>query len=418
MQEVGAYGIVATTLGLVLARPRVGPVFRLSPALAAFLGVAALFVSGALHLEDVAEASLVLWRPLLAITSIMVMSAACERLGVLSWLVASAERRATMSTVGLFAAMFLIAQLCSVLLNNDTTVLLLTPATIAFVRRRYPNRPELLVPFAFAVFMAAGVAPLVVSNPMNMIVATYAHIGFNEYAIQMAPIAAAGSVVSFLVMLLLFRRELFANVHSEAPAPSVRLRGKAHVHAFVLLVAVVVTYPVAAYLGAPVWIIAVIGAVLSCLLAARQEPDSTVGIAKGISWDTLAFLFAVFLLGAGVKNAGFVRHLAALYGSENLIGIGLCSAVGSALLNNHPMAMLNVFALQHVPSAGSSEVFAALIGGDLGPRLLPIGSLAGLLWLASLRAQGVPIRLGRFVLVGIIATIPALILSLLMLARA
>ena len=58
---------------------------------------------------------------------------------------------------------------------------------------------------------------------------------------------------------------------------------------------------------------------------------------------------------------------------------------------------------------------AALIGGDLGPRLLPIGSLAGLLWLNSLQMLGVYIRPSQFVLVGLPVTIPALGVSLIIL---
>jgi Na+/H+ antiporter NhaD/arsenite permease-like protein len=65
----------------------------------------------------------------------------------------------------------------------------LTPLVLAFVRGRYPGYPGLLVPFAFAVFMAAGVAPFVVSNPMNMIVASYASLNFNDYTASMLPIS-------------------------------------------------------------------------------------------------------------------------------------------------------------------------------------------------------------------------------------
>jgi arsenical pump membrane protein len=59
-----------------------------------------------------------------------------------------------------------------------------------------------------------------------------------------------------------------------------------------------------------------------------------------------------------------------------------------------------------------AEVLAALVGGDLGPRLLPIGSLAGLLWLDALRRQGVEVRMREFVRVGVLVTVPALLLSL------
>nr|MBA2538277.1 arsenical efflux pump membrane protein ArsB [Deltaproteobacteria bacterium] len=58
------------------------------------------------------------------------------------------------------------------------------------------------------------------------------------------------------------------------------------------------------------------------------------------------------------------------------------------------------------------HVLAALVGGDLGPRLLPIGSLAGLLWLHALRRQDVEVPLRTFIGVGLAVTIPSLIVSL------
>jgi hypothetical protein len=53
--------------------------------------------------------------------------------------------------------------------------------------------------------------------------------------------------------------------------------------------------------------------------------------------------------------------------------------------------------------------------GDLGPRLLPMGSLAALLWLDLLRRHGVHISTSKFILVGFPVTVPSLALSLLLL---
>ena len=93
--------------------------------------------------------------------------------------------------------------------------------------------------------------------------------------------------------------------------------------------------------------------------------------------------------------------------------IGVTAAVGSALVDNHPMALLNMMAIGD--RGESRSLLAALVGGDIGPRLLPIGSLAGLLWINLLRRADVPISLGKFVRVGTIALVPALAVSLLLL---
>ena len=52
------------------------------------------------------------------------------------------------------------------------------------------------------------------------------------------------------------------------------------------------------------------------------------------------------------------------------------------------MSILNMMALG---AHASRPLLAALVGGDIGPRLLPIGSLAGLLWMDILATLGVEI---------------------------
>jgi arsenical pump membrane protein len=134
----------------------------------------------------------------------------------------------------------------------------------------------------------------------------------------------------------------------------------------------------------------------------------------------MLFLFCVFVIVLGLRNVGLVDRITELYSSAispaaKVAVIGISPAIGSAVMNNHPMAILNALAINGLPEGKQPLILAALIGGDLGPRLLPMGSLAGLLWLDSLRRQGVYISASRFILVGLPVTIPSLGLSLLML---
>lgn len=414
MHEVAAYSTVAMTLGLVVARPRVGDSFRLTPAMAAFSGVLIMVVLGIVRPEHWARAATELWSPFVAIASIMVMTEVALRIGLLDWWAARVEARAR-STAHLFGLVFALGVVTSATLNNDAAILLLTPLVVALVRRRYPGRPELVVPFAFAVFMSAGVAALPVSNPMNMVVAELSGIGFNEYAARMVPVAIAGWLIAYAVLRRLFARELDDRPDG-ATAPARRPATRAHALMIALLGGVLVAYSVVGYLGGPVWAVASAGAVLALALGrahAGLRPARVVR--EGVSWETLAFLLAVLILAMGLFEVGLVDRLGALYGDAGVGTIGATSALGSAVLNNHPMAYLNMMALDGAGS-GHTGVLAALVGGDLGPRLLPMGSLAGLLWLEMLRRHGVRIGVRQFATVGVLVTLPAIAVSLAILA--
>src|SRR5204863_347474 len=134
---------------------------------------------------------------------------------------------------------------------------------ITLLKTVYPKRnPKFVVPFALAVFVAAGVAPLPTGNPMNLVVTARAGIDLNTYALHMIPVAIAGWIVAYGVLAWRFRDVLA----DEAPAlgqapPFVPLRGHAKL-VLAITVASIATYPILAALGAPLWPVAAIAAVI------------------------------------------------------------------------------------------------------------------------------------------------------------
>lgn len=401
-----AMGALAATLVIALAWRDAW-----APAAGALLGVAIAFVGGAATPADVELAARELWRPMLVIISIMATAACASELGVFAQLATWIEPRTRGPVRHAFRIVFVLSALCAAVLSNDAAILMFTPVVIELLRQVYPKRHvKFVVAFAFAVFVAAGVAPLPTGNPMNLVVAHRAGIGFNEYALHMIPVALVGWVAAYLALAWYFRDELADEAPALGEMKTVQPLTRSARVVLVVAAASVVSYPILALLDEPLWIVAVPTA-LVCVAAAARQGVAVPKIARGVSWELLPFLFGVLVLATALSRAGVTTALADLYAHSPapLPTVGGVAAVGSALANNHPMALLHSITLAGAPD---TLVYAALIGGDLGPRLLPIGSLAGLLWLHSLRVRGVVIPLSMFVRVGITVTVPSLVVSL------
>ena len=421
MEQAIAFSTVAMTVTLAVSRPRVKPfAWRVTPGAAAVFGVVVLMIARLLRVEDLLIAFGIQWRPLLSLFSIMVMTGVVDEVGAFERLAARLEAygRRT-SAARAFSLVFVVSVVTPSLLNNDSAVLLLTPLVVALARRLYPRQPGMVEAFAFAVFLGPGVAPLFISNPMNMIVAGYAGIGFNEYAFIMVPISLAGALVTWTILRWRYR-QLLSTAQADVRPVEIPAPHRAERPALLLLAAVFISYPIAAALGMQIWMVTLAGAIASFAVARGFDVAPARKLLGHVSLDIMVFLWGVFLVVAGLRNAGLTAHLAALYrvvpdGSAAQIGlVGGTAAIGSALVDNHPMSMLNMLALG--AHGQSRALLAALIGGDIGPRLLPIGSLAGLLWMDLLRRAGVTITIGRFIRLGSLVLFPTLALSLVMLA--
>ena len=412
-----ACGTLTLTVGLAVMRPRMG-VFQFSPGLAAVLGVLLLLLGGLLRPSDLVESARLQWRPLLALTCIMLMTGLVREVGAFDRLAARIENTArSRSTVRTFTVIFVMSVITPSLLNNDAAILILTPLVVALSRRLYPDNPEMTMAFAFAVFLAPGVAPFIVSNPMNMIVAEFVGLNFNSYAAVMLPISVAGAVLTYVILRIVYRRVL-RSVPEEGPVVELPAPHRAERPAVILLSLVFLAYPIGATLGAEIWFVAVVGAAGSVLLVRAYQIAPMRSLSRHISFDILAFLWGIFLVVQGMRSVGAVDWLISLYGpttgdGAQIATIGVTSAVGSALIDNHPMSILNMMAIG--VAEDPKPLLAALVGGDIGPRLLPIGSLAGLLWVDLLRRSEVHVSVWQFFRLGTIVLIPTMALSLLML---
>ena len=413
--------IFLATLVLVIWQPR-----GLGIGWSATLGAIAALLTGAIHLGNIPTVWHIVWNATITFVATIIISLVLDEAGFFEWAALRVARWGRGNGRGLFIFLVLLGAAVAALFANDGAALILTPIVMAMLLA-LGFTPATTLAFVMAAGFIADTSslPLMVSNLVNIVSANFFNIGFNAYAAIMIPVDIAAIAASLVVLLLLFRRSIPAAYDTrqlkEARAairdPTTFRMG------WVVLALLLLGYFGLEPLGVPVSAVAVAGALLLLGVAARGRIINTRKVLREAPWQIVIFSLGMYLVVYGLRNAGLTQYLARVLqaiGRHGVavaaLGTGFISAILSAVMNNMPTVLVGALAIHQ--AQGLSEpvreamIYANVIGCDLGPKFTPIGSLATLLWLHVLARKGVRISWGYYLKVGVVLTVPVLLIVL------
>ena len=406
------WGIAALATFGVIARPLNWPEF-----IWAITGAALLIAFGLLPWPDALTAAGKGTDVYFFLVGMMLLAEVARKEGLFDWLAAQAVRSSKGSAPRLFLIVYLVGTIITVLLSNDATAVVLTPAVYAATRTAKVEPLPYLFVCAFIANAASFVLPI--SNPANLVVFGKQMPPLIEWLRIFALPSLAAIGATYLALRLTQRRALDVPVaRIEAVAPLTR-GGKLAAAGIVLTAIVLLTASAMDRdLGLPTFIA---GSTVTALvlLIGRQSP---LPVLRDVSWSVLPLVAGLFILVEGLNRTGvlpalahLIKQAAAGAPQSTSWGAGILVALASNLLNNLPMGLIAATTSQ-AAQLSSHVTGAILIGVDLGPNLSVTGSLATILWLIVLRREGEHVGAMQFLRLGLIVMPPALLLSLLALA--
>jgi len=415
-----AAAIFLLTIVLVIWQPK-----GLGVGWSASLGAILALIFGVVGLNDVPTVWAIVWNATATFIALIIISLLLDEAGFFEWAALHVARWAKGRGHRLFAFTVLLGAAVSALFANDGAALILTPIVISLLLALRFSAASVLAFVMAAGFIADTASlPLVVSNLVNIVSADYFRLGFNEYAAVMVPVNVVSVIATLSELYLFFRRDIpavYDLAQLKDPRLAIRDRATFRTGWWVLGILLVGMFGLEP-LGIPVSAIATVCAAALFAVAARGHVISTRRVLREAPWQVVVFSLGMYLVVYGLKNAGLTDHLTSLLNVFSGFGIwgatlgtGLTTALLSSVMNNMPTVLVGAIAIQGTDATGlmrEAMIFANVIGCDLGPKITPIGSLATLLWLHVLARKGIQITWGYYFRVGIVLTLPVLLLTL------
>ena len=286
----------------------------------------------------------------------------------------------------LILGLWVLGAIVTTVLNLDASVVLLTPLYVRIGRRC--GLDPLALAFQPVLLSCLASSALPISNLTNLIAASARHLSATSFLVHLGPPSLAATVVGWFA----YRRVLGPVAPSQLEAMKVDRR--ALVVGGAVIAAVLVGFVVGPRQGLPAWGVALAADVVLIALT-RVVP------VRDIPWGTALVAGSLGLLAGGASAPLHLGRLFAGSGNLDLLRITAVSAFGANLVNNLPALLV---ALPHT----GAGVWALLAGVNIGPLVLITGTLAALLWQASLRRLGVEVSAARFASVGVRVLVPAL----------
>ncbi len=391
--------IGVTLVGVAIGRY---PWLRMNRATIALVGATALILSGAISLDE-AYAALDL-NTILLLFAMMLINVNLRLAGFFELVTARVVRLAR-SPRRLLGILILVSGVLSAIFLNDTIVLMFTPLVLEITRtlRRDP------IPYLVGLVSAAniGSTATITGNPQNMIIGIASQIPFIEFTGALAPVASAGLVIAWGVLVVVYRSEFSAARFEQAPQfePTLYrpLLWKSMLASGLMLLAFI--------LGLPIPLAALSAAAL-LLITRRLKPQR---VFREMDWGLLVFFSGLFIVTGAIETAGLSQGLFAILlpvAEQGVAALTGVAVVLSNLVSNVPAALLFRPLVPGFPDPQRTWLTLAM-ATTLAGNLTLLGSVANLIVAETARNRGVQLTFVEYLKAGVPITVGTLLVGIL-----
>lgn len=391
-------------------------------AVPATLGAVVIFFLGIVSLDDIMDIVSKIGGASITIMATVVMAVILESFGFFHWAAARLAQLAKGSGYRLYWYIQLLCFLMTLLFNNDGSILITTPILILLLKN-LRLKPHEQIPYLLsgALIATASSAPIGVSNIVNLIALKIVHMSLYMHTAMMFVPATLGLLFMSYLMFLVVKRKLpkqlpsgvfdmeemfftkqFHPLKGKLPVETKRKRTRLMLRILVFVFVIRCLLFVASYLSIPIELVAVLGSIVLLVWRWYHLRTNPIDILKKTPWHILIFAFSMYVIIYGLHNTGLTDLMVRL--CEPIVNQGLFQAsfimgglvsLLSNLFNNHPALMIGTITLTEMgldPITLKTIYLANIIGSDMGSLLLPIGTLASLIWMYILRENKINVK--------------------------
>jgi arsenical pump membrane protein len=297
----------------------------------------------------------------------------------------------------------------------------MTPVVFSMLKAmKVPEKTYLAFIFSIGFISDTASMPFTISNLVNILTTQYFSISFIGYLRVMVIPDIVSIFASSILLFLYFRKSIPERMSLPENFTINRSGSPLLKFAPIVLSVLVIAYAITGIYGIPVSLIALPFSLLVLYIGHRRKEIQGLRVLKASPWQIVLFSVGMYIVVFGLSQAGLTNMISDLLelivktpGPSNYVLSGYLFAFLASTMNNLPSVMIGNLSISALGNH-SYLVYANVLANDIGPKFTPIGSLATLLWMDTLRRkEGIPISAAFYMKTGFIMALPVLTLSLL-----
>jgi Na+/H+ antiporter NhaD/arsenite permease-like protein len=391
---------------------------RFDRTLVALLGGLLVIAIGIIDQEEAFAA--IDFNVIFLLAGMMVLAGGLAKTGFFEFVAGHAIHLSRGQPFRLLLILSLLTAVLAAVLDNVTTVVLLTPVTLSIARTLKVSPFPYLLSQVFASNIG-GTATLI-GDPPNILIGSAAGLDFGDFLVNLAPVVVVILIAFVGLMWVAFGRGMeddadrLDRLATVDPAAAIKNR-PLMLRALAVLALTLAGFLFHSVLGLEAATIALLGATV-LMIVGRLDPHEAL---RDIEWNTLFFFVGLFMLIEAVVHVGIVGSIAtsladAVGGDLTIATMATLwfSAIASAIVDNIPYTATAIPIVQGLIDSGlGGDVlwWSLALGACLGGNLTIVGASANIVVANLAQRDGHPITFMQFFRYGLGVVLVSLLIS-------